>query len=259
MNLPFLDSLNNLEVGQNIECRVTGFADKKPYLVLVNANPSLIAFMNKGTVFGTDESLQAWLEYVFTEEYLKDAAQLYEEKDGRWICLVSKEIEKIIYSLLLFGQDNKEEILTALCNGWLNTIEHSPFMVKLSGKEKHEYSSWLAHSIEVCEDFKDALSLPDKEKKVTEGAAVAGVFGRLFIFGQAAHKFLHLVVFLFKHLFKGLDFLELDLARPVNLIYGRALRIDGPQHRLFLRRQASNRICYVVNLLFHRYKNTKFI
>ena len=168
LNLPFSDSLNNLEVGRTIECRVTGFADKKPYLVLTNANPSLIAFMDKETVFGTDESLQAWLEYVFTEEYLKDAARLYEEKDGRWICLVSKEIEKIIYSLLLFGQDDKEKILTALCNGWLNTIEHSPFMVKLSGKEEREYSSWLAHSIEVCEDFKDALSLPDKEEKVTE-------------------------------------------------------------------------------------------
>ena len=69
---------------------------------------------------------------------------------------------------MLFGQDDKEKILTALCNGWLNTIEHSPFMVKLSGKEEREYSSWLAHSIEVCEDFKDALSLPDKEEKVTE-------------------------------------------------------------------------------------------
>ena len=103
LNLPFSDSLNNLEVGRTIECRVTGFADKKPYLVLTNANPSLIAFMDKETVFGTDESLQAWLEYVFTEEYLKDAARLYEEKDGRWICLVSKEIEKIIY--LSFASD----------------------------------------------------------------------------------------------------------------------------------------------------------
>ena len=58
---------------------------------------------------------------------------------------------------------------------------------------------------------------------------------------------------------KRLDFLELSLTRPVNLTDGHILRIDGPLHRLYLRRQASKRICYVVNLLFHRYKDTKSI
>ena len=168
LNLPFLDSLNNLEVGKTIECKVTGFADKKPYLALTDANPSLIDFLYKETIFGTDESFHAWLEEVFTEEYLKETARLYEKRDGRWTCLFSKEIEHVIYFLLLSKQDNKEKLLIALCNGWLNTVEHSPFMIKLSGKEKEDYSPWLAHSIEVCEDFKDALSLPDKEEKVTE-------------------------------------------------------------------------------------------
>ena len=168
LNLPFLDSLNNLEVGQNIECKVTGFADKKPYLALTDANPSLIDFLYKETIFGTDEYFHAWLEEVFTEEYLKETARLYEKRDGRWTCLFSKEIEHVIYSLLLSKQDNKEKLLIALCSGWLNTVEHSPFMIKLSGKEKEDYSPWLAHSIEVCEDFKDALSLLDKAEKVSE-------------------------------------------------------------------------------------------
>ena len=168
LNLPFANSSDKLEVGSIIECRITGFADKKPYLILVNANPSLIDFYNKKKVFGSNESFHAWLECVFAEEYLNEATRLYEKEDGRWICLFSKEMEKNIYSLLLSKQDNKEKLLTDLCSGWLNTIEHSPFMVKLSSKEKQEYSSWLTYSIEVCEDFKDALLLPDKEEKVTE-------------------------------------------------------------------------------------------
>ena len=168
LNLPFPEPSSNLEVGRIIECKVTGFADKKPYLCLTNANPSLIDFLDKETVFGTDESLQAWLKRVFTEDYLKETARLYEMEDGGWIYQAAKEMEKIIYSLLLSKLDNKERLLASLCNGWLDTIEHSPFMAKLSGKEKDDYSPWLAHSIEVCEDFKDALSLPDKEEKVAE-------------------------------------------------------------------------------------------
>lgn len=168
LNLLFANSPDNLSVGSIVKCKVTKLTDKKPYLILVDANPSMIDFLDKGTVFGPDESLQTWLKSVFTEDYLKETARFYELGDGRWICMAAKEMEKIIYSLLLSKQDNKEKLLTILCNGWLNTIEHSPFMVKLSGKEKEDYSPWLAHSIEVCEDFKDALSLPDKEEKVTE-------------------------------------------------------------------------------------------
>ena len=168
LNLPFANSSANLEVGSIVECKITGFDDKKPYLVLVNANPSLIEFYDKETVFGSDNFFHAWLECVFTEEYLNEANRLYEKEDGRWICLFSKEMEKIIYSLLFSKQDNKEKLLTDLCFSWLNAIEYSPFMVKLSGKEKQEYSSWLTHSIEVCEDFKDALLLSDKEEKVME-------------------------------------------------------------------------------------------
>ena len=168
LNLLFANSFDNMKVGSIVKCEVTKLTDKKPYLVLVDAHPSLLNFIDKRTVFGTDESLHDWLKYVFTENYLKEAARLYESEDGRWICVIAKEMEKIIYSLLLSKQDNKEKLLSDLCNGWLNTVEHSPFMEKLSDKEKEDYSPWLAHSIEVCEDFKDAVSLPNKEEKVTE-------------------------------------------------------------------------------------------
>ena len=168
LNLFFTNSTDNLSVGSIIKCEVTRLTEKKPYLVLVDANPSMIDFMDKETVFGSDKSLHVWLKSVFVEDYLKETARLYESRDGRWVCMAAKEMEKIIYSLLLSKQENKETLLKALCAGWLNTVEHSPFMVKLSGKEKEDYSPWLTHSIEICEDFKDALSLSDKEEKVTE-------------------------------------------------------------------------------------------
>ena len=169
LNLSFTNSFDNLEVAKIVQCQVTELTDKKPLLVLVDANPSLIKFLSLEAVFGPDRSVQAWLETIFTEGCLQEAAELYGKADGRWICFFAKEMERIIYSLLLSRRADKENILINLCAGWVNTVEHSSFMAKLSGKEKkQEYVSWLTRSIEVCEDCKDALSLSEKEEKVKE-------------------------------------------------------------------------------------------
>lgn len=65
--------------------------------------------------------------------------------------------------------------------------------------------------------------------------------------------------FIPEHPLKGLNFPELSLSVPVNLTYCRMLRVDGFLHRLNLRGQPAKHFRYVVNLLFHRYKDTKFI
>lgn len=166
--LQFSNSRTDLVKGKVIKCRVTEITNKKPHLVLEDANPSLVDFIDKNSVFGEDRAFLVWLDSIFEDDHFKAAARLYDNRDGRWICIISKDIEKIIYSLLLSSRENKEHLLTTLCLGWLNAIEHSSFMAKITGKEKEEYSNWLAHSIEVCEDFRDALSLPDKKGKVTE-------------------------------------------------------------------------------------------
>ncbi len=166
--LPFSESNNKLEIGQQIKCRVTQFVYGRPYFKLEDANPSLLTFIDKETVFDGNAKFNKWLNKVMSFRFMANVAQLYEQHDGRWICSFSREVEKIIYSLLTSQSGDKENILLQFCSGWINTIEYSKFMGKLSEAEKQEFNNSLNHSIEVCEDFMDALSLPNKERRTAE-------------------------------------------------------------------------------------------
>lgn len=88
---------------------------------------------------------------------------------------------------------------------------------------------------------------------------VAGVLRRLFVSGEMPAEFFILLVFLLKKAFQVAGFLELPLTCTVNLADSRMLRIDGLLHRFNLCGQSAKHFCYVINLLFHRYKGTKNI
>lgn len=167
--LQFPDSRNDLNVGQQVECIVKEIRDGKPFLSLTDANPSRMEFKSREKIFKSGGmAYAAWIDEICKAPFLGEVTRLHDDGDGKWVCLFSKEIEMVIYSLLVSENDGKAEILAALCRDWIDAIEYSTFMGGLSVQEKQDYNYLLTHSIEVCEDFMDALLLPDKEEKARE-------------------------------------------------------------------------------------------
>lgn len=166
LTLPFSESNEVLEKGQVIECMVKGLTDKKPLLILTDDSPCTLAFLDKHDVFefeGNDE-FDKWLTSIFKEDTLYDVNDAYEAEDGEWVYLFSKEIEHVINSLLLSALNDKSKLLAILCEGWINTIVHSAFMGKMTEKEKQKYNGYLTASIEICEDYIDAIAIPDMDR-----------------------------------------------------------------------------------------------
>ncbi len=167
--LRFSDSRDDLREEQQVECIVNEIRDGKPFLTLTDANPSCMEFKSKEEIFKSGgTAFTAWIDEIFKAPFLGEAARLHGEGDGKWVCLFSKEIETVIYSLIVSDNGDKAEILEALCRDWTDAIEYSTFMGGLSVQEKQDYNYLLTHSIEVCEDFMDALLLPGKDEKAKE-------------------------------------------------------------------------------------------
>ena len=170
--LPFSDSRDDLEVGQVIECLYKGFDfdDERPKLFLFDADPSHIVFQEKREIFCFDENdgFAGWLDSVFKEDFMSDVAESYEAGEGSWLLDFSEEIEQIVISLLLSSEERKVEFLSMLCDGWINKIEHSPFMMEMTNTEKKKYKSSLARSIEICEDYRDVMAVSNKEEMVSK-------------------------------------------------------------------------------------------
>lgn len=163
LTLPFSESNENLEKGQVIECMVKMLTDKKPLLVLTDDSPCTLDFLDKHEFFEFEDNdgFEKWLSSIFKEDTLYNVNDAYEAEDGEWIYLFSKEMEYAINSLLLSKLNDKSRLLTILCEGWINTIVHSTFMGKMTEKEKQKYNVFLTGSIEICEDYIDAIAIPD--------------------------------------------------------------------------------------------------
>ena len=166
LTLPFSESNENLEKGQVIECMVKMLTDKKPLLVLTDDSPCTLDFLDKHEFFEFEDNdgFDKWLSAIFKEDTLYDVNDAYEAKDGEWIYRFSKEMEYAINSLLLSKLNDKSRLLTILCEGWINTIVHSTFMGKMTEKEKQKYNVSLTASIEICEDYIDAIAIPDMDE-----------------------------------------------------------------------------------------------
>ena len=170
LTLPFSGFNENMQNGQIIECFVSGFTDKGPMFLLCDESPCLLDFLHKHDVFDFEDNSEfdKWLESVFKGDAMYDVNDAYEEEDSEWIYLFSSEMQYVINSLLLTTRSDKDELLSTLCKGWIKTIVHSPFMGKMSENEKQKYNPSLTSSIEICEDFMDAMALQDKDKAAGE-------------------------------------------------------------------------------------------
>lgn len=168
--IPFSDSTENLGTGQYIKCKIKDIVKEKPHLILVDADPSLIEFIKVNSVFDfdNDSTFEKWIHSIFKEDVLKTVDELYENEDGRWICQFAKEIRFVIYHLLLSDIEEKKDLLTIFCQGWIHTIEHSSFINSMSEKENLTYRKPLSTSIEICEDFLDAQSLLQDGQNVAD-------------------------------------------------------------------------------------------
>lgn len=166
LTLPFSESKESLEKGQVIECMVKELTDKKPLLALTDDSPCTLDFLDRHKVFEFEDNdgFDKWLSSIFKEDTLYDVNDAYEAEDGEWIYLFSKEMEYAINSLLLSASNDKKRLLAVLCNGWINTIVHSPFMGKMTEKEKQKYNDYLTGSIEICEDYIDSIAMLDMDE-----------------------------------------------------------------------------------------------
>lgn len=169
LKLPFSDSNEKLEKGQYIECKIKEFHSEKPYFILTDADPSLMDFLPLDSIFNiTDNTdFEPWIYSVLKEEFMSEIYKLYNERHGRWLCLFAKEMGHVIYTLLLSNLINKKKMLSILCNGWITTIEHSSFINNMSEKERSTYNMDFSSSIEVCEDFLDALSALQRNENIS--------------------------------------------------------------------------------------------
>lgn len=158
--LPFSESNPGLMDGQSILCRIKQINDGRPYLTLEDANPSLISFQDIHEVFGVRDGCRfdLWLRALLDEPFMQATAELYHKHDGRWVCSMAGHVSRLIFRILDSDEDDKRGMLSTLCHGWIETIERSTFMRNLSAVERQQYTRDLAASIEVCEDFIDALS-----------------------------------------------------------------------------------------------------
>lgn len=168
--LPFADSNDKLINGQYIECKIKEIHDERPYLILTDSDPCCIDFLNLQTIFNisSDTDFNDWIHSILKEKFMNEVNNLYEEKDGRWICLFAKKIKHVIHTLLLSDWPNKENILSTLCRSWITTIEHSPFIHNMSEKEYLTYGKDFNSSIEICEDFLDALFSLQRDENISD-------------------------------------------------------------------------------------------
>ena len=108
--LRFSDSRDDLREGQQVECIVNEIRDGKPFLTLTDANPSCMEFKSKEEIFKSGgTAFTAWIDEIFKAPFLGEAARLHGEGDGKWVCLFSKEIETVIYSLIVSDNGDKAE------------------------------------------------------------------------------------------------------------------------------------------------------
>lgn len=170
ITLPFSESNPNMKVGYYIKCKIKGIENGKLYLTLADGSPSLIAFKSIGDIFydSMDGVLTRWIEFIMEKDFMAATKSVYDDNDGKWICLFAKELERIVYLFLTSDLQHKEDLLYSFCKSWIAMVEHSSLMNNLSEKETEDFSKALTLSIEICEDCLDAISLPDKEKKIKE-------------------------------------------------------------------------------------------
>lgn len=168
--LPFSDSNKELKKGQYIKCKIKEIHNEKPHFTLIDADPSCIEFLNLDLVFNISENREfdQWIHSILKEDFMLGTNKLLKEEDGRWICLFAEKMKPIIYTLLLSDTVNKENILATLCQGWIITIEHSSFISNMSKKEYSIYNKDLTSSIEICEDFLDALSSLQRNESISD-------------------------------------------------------------------------------------------
>ncbi len=167
--LLFNESSTDLEVGQLISCSIKSIRNSQLILHLADKNPSLIEFHDMDAVFNTEsnDNIKKWLDGLLEKSFMSDVRQLYQERNGKWIFYFAKKVENIIYDALSERTD-KETVLRDFCTGWLNMTEHSSFIAEMSGEERKSHGDDLEKSIEICEDFMDALNVPDKSGRVND-------------------------------------------------------------------------------------------
>lgn len=153
-----------LKVGQYIKCIITDIKNDKLSLRLTNEHPSMIPYSSFDQVFGASQNptLAAWLTELMKEDYMHAVENLYNKEDGRWILAFSTVLESAILDVIERDIDDKENLLTDFCRGWLEAVERSTFIRDMSEYEKQQYNNHLTHSIEICEDILDAVQTPNK-------------------------------------------------------------------------------------------------
>ncbi len=161
--LAFNESSTELEIGQLITCRVKSIGITQLHLHLLDKKPSLVEYYEMGAIFNADnrESIKEWLDELLAQSFVADIKQMYDEHNSKWVFYFAKKIEKVAYEVLS-GRTDKEAFLLDFSRGWLNLIEHSSFISKMSDEERKSHGDDLDKSIEICEDFIDALNVPDK-------------------------------------------------------------------------------------------------
>ncbi len=167
--LLFSESSPDLEEGQSIMCSIKEQKEKKLILHLEDDNISLVEFKELTEVFDeNNEALFTWIKDAFEADFMAETKRVYDEEDGRWIFFFSREIEPLIYHLMQTKKEVWDSLLPVFCTSWLDMVERSPFIAKMSKHEAETFRGDLTRSIEISEDFLDALNEPDKKRKILE-------------------------------------------------------------------------------------------
>ncbi len=167
--LPFNESAFDLEKGQEIICSVKGIRDGKLIIHFEEKKASTVEFYELDSIFAPDGNpdMKAWLEELFDRKYMFSIKNMYDSKNGKWIFYFARNIERILYDLLASGDDGNGDMAVNFCERWLKTIEYSPFIANM-GENARAYNEDLTNSIEICEDFLDAVRESDKKQKIAD-------------------------------------------------------------------------------------------
>ncbi len=163
--LIFSESTPDLEKGQLVKCVIKEIKGGKLILRMNEGSAIVMEFRALESIFNKD--IKVWLDGLFSERHMSEIKKMYDEQDGRWIFGFAQVIEEIIYRLLSERNDG-QSALREFCMSWLNTVEYSPFLVGISEEQSKTYGKDMMKSIEICEDFLDAINMPDKDNKVGE-------------------------------------------------------------------------------------------